>query len=39
VSKLVDQPYRSGKNPGWIKVKTATCREANRDRWQMFERA
>ena len=27
VSKLADQPYRSGKNPGWIKVKTATWRE------------
>lgn len=39
VSKLGDQPYRSGKNPGWIKVKTATWREANRDRREMFERA
>jgi bifunctional non-homologous end joining protein LigD len=38
VSKLADQPYRSGKNPGWIKVKTAAWREANRDRWEMFER-
>ena len=24
VSKLTYQPYRSAKNPGWIKVKTAT---------------
>jgi bifunctional non-homologous end joining protein LigD len=24
ISKLTYQPYRSGKNPGWIKVKTAT---------------
>jgi bifunctional non-homologous end joining protein LigD len=32
VSKLRDQSYRSGPNPGWIKVKTATWREANRDR-------
>jgi bifunctional non-homologous end joining protein LigD len=39
VSKLVDQPYRSGRNPAWIKVKTATWREANRDRWEMLERA
>ena len=39
VSKLADQPYRSGRNPAWIKVKTATWREANRDRWQMFERS
>jgi bifunctional non-homologous end joining protein LigD len=38
VSKLADQPYRSGKNSGWVKVKTATWREANRDRWEMFER-
>ncbi len=38
VSKLADQPYRSGKNPGWIKVKTATWREANRARREMFER-
>ena len=22
VSKLADQPYRSGKNPGWVKVKS-----------------
>ena len=38
VSKKRDQPYRSGKNVGWIKVKTAAWREANRDRWEMFER-
>ncbi len=38
VSKLADQPYRSGKNPGWIKVKTKQWRQANRDRWEMFER-
>jgi ATP-dependent DNA ligase len=31
VCKLTYQPYRSSKNPGWIKVKTATWREANRD--------
>jgi hypothetical protein len=24
---------------GWIKVKTATWREANRDRWELFEKA
>lgn len=39
VSKLADQPYCSGKNPGWIKVKTAAWREANRDRCEMFEGA
>ena len=38
ISKLNYQPYRSGKNPGWIKVKTATGREANRDRWGLFQR-
>jgi bifunctional non-homologous end joining protein LigD len=37
VSKKRDQPYRSGKNVGWVKVKTAAWREANRDRWEMFE--
>ena len=25
VSKKRDQPYRSGKNLGWVKVKTAAC--------------
>ena len=37
VSKLVEQPYRSGKNPGWVKVKTATWRAAKSDRWEMTE--
>ena len=32
VSKLSYQPYRSGKNPGWIKVKCSTWREGNRER-------
>jgi ATP-dependent DNA ligase len=36
VSKKLNQPYRSGKNPGWIKVKTNTWREANADRGEMF---
>jgi bifunctional non-homologous end joining protein LigD len=38
VSKLKAQPYRSGKNSGWVKVKTATWREANRHRWELFEK-
>jgi bifunctional non-homologous end joining protein LigD len=38
VSKLADQPYRSGKNPDWIKVKCRAWREANHDRWELFER-
>jgi bifunctional non-homologous end joining protein LigD len=39
VSKRVDQPYRSGINPRWIKVKTAAWCEANRGRWEMFEKS
>jgi bifunctional non-homologous end joining protein LigD len=38
VSKRREQPYRSGPNSGWVKVKTAAWREANRGRWEMFER-
>ena len=30
VSKLREDRYRSGKNPGWVKVKTAAWRAANR---------
>jgi bifunctional non-homologous end joining protein LigD len=29
VSKRADQPYRCGRNSGWIKVKTAAWKEAN----------
>jgi bifunctional non-homologous end joining protein LigD len=39
VSKLVEQPYRSGKNPGWVKVKSKAWRAANRDHWELFESA
>ena len=38
VSKLSSQPYRSGRNPGWVKVKCRAWREANKDRWEMFEK-
>ena len=38
VSKRRDHFYRSGKNPGWVKVKTATWRAANRDRYKLFEK-
>ena len=38
VSKRVDQPYRSGHRGGWIKVKLAAWREANRWRHEMFQR-
>ena len=38
VSKRRDQAYRSGPNSGWVKVKTARWREADRNRWEMLER-
>jgi bifunctional non-homologous end joining protein LigD len=38
VSKKATQQYVSGRNAGWIKVKTSTWREANKDRWEMFQR-
>ena len=39
VSKKADQPYRSGRNPGWIKVKTAAWREANAWRREAFTKS
>jgi bifunctional non-homologous end joining protein LigD len=38
VSKRRDAPYRSGTMSSWVKVKTQAWREANRDRWRLFER-
>ena len=38
VSKRRDAPYRSGKQSDWIKIKSQTWREANRERWRLFER-
>jgi len=38
VSKRRDAPYLSGAKCGWIKVKTQAWREANKNRWQLFER-
>lgn len=35
-SKNLDQPYRSGCNQGWIKVKTRTWRNANTEWWTRF---
>jgi len=32
-----DAPYRSGECRDWRKVKTAAWREANRERWRLFE--
>lgn len=34
VSKRTDMPYRSGRRPEWIKVKTVVWREANQDRYE-----
>jgi hypothetical protein len=31
-------PYVSGTNSGWIKVKTRTWREANGERYNLFEK-
>lgn len=39
VCKKADQPYRSGRNPGWIKVKTAAWREANTWRLEAFTKS
>jgi bifunctional non-homologous end joining protein LigD len=36
VSKRAEQPYVSGGNPGWVKVKTRSWREANADRHKLF---
>jgi ATP-dependent DNA ligase len=38
VSKRRNAPYRSGVRSGWIKVKTATWRAANWERWRLFEK-
>ena len=37
VSKKADQPYASGKNSGWIKVKTTSWGAANADRHELFQ--
>jgi hypothetical protein len=39
VSKRRTAPYAAGINSGWIKVKTRTWREANRERYILFEKA
>jgi bifunctional non-homologous end joining protein LigD len=38
VSKRRDAPYRSGECRDWRKVKTAAWREANRERWRLFDK-
>jgi ATP-dependent DNA ligase len=37
VSKRRDAPYRPGECGDWRKVKTIARREANRERWRLFE--
>src|SRR5262249_56513206 len=37
-SKRRDAPYRSGECRDWGKVKTMPWREANRERWRLFEK-
>jgi bifunctional non-homologous end joining protein LigD len=38
VSKRRDAPYRSGKQCDLVKVKCATWRDVNKERWRLFER-
>ena len=38
VSKRKESAYRSGPTCDWLKIKTATWREANRYRWELFEK-
>ena len=38
VSKKADQPYRSGRNSGRIKVKCHGWRVANADRYELLKR-
>ena len=37
-SKRRSSPYRSGECKDWRKIKTAAWREANHERWRLFER-
>ena len=37
VSKRADAPYKSGRTPTWVKVKSETWREENRDRYELFQ--
>jgi ATP-dependent DNA ligase len=38
VSKRQASPYVSGPSRDWVKVKTTAWREANRERWRLFEK-
>lgn len=37
VSKRIDRPYRSGPSRDWVKIKTKTSRDENRERGKLFE--
>jgi ATP-dependent DNA ligase len=37
-SKRQASPYRSGLSRDWVKIKTTVWREANRERWRLFEK-
>ena len=37
VSKKRNAPYRSGRGPTWVKSKTPTWRQANKDRWERMQ--
>jgi len=39
VSNRRDAPYQSGECRDWLKVKTQAWRDANRERWRLFEKA
>lgn len=38
VSKRRNAPYRSRPRADWVKVKTKTWREANKDRGELFQK-
>jgi len=38
VSKRQTSAYRSGLSHDWVKIKTAGWRDANRERWRLFEK-
>ena len=38
VSKRLASAYRSGLSRDWVKIKTAGWRDANRERWRLFEK-
>lgn len=37
VSKRLASPYKGGRSLSWVKVKTTAWREANRERYRMFQ--